>query len=121
MSEPNERLNEAMRVRRLELGIRTWKDLAQRAGISYETMRSLRAGAHTPTGATIHGLNQALGWEDGAGIEALLEDGEPTPAGLAEAAKPSLEKQLAELAATVTSLQEQLDKLTAGERNSRAS
>lgn len=119
-SDPLARLTEVMTARRLQLGMRTWRNLAEAAGISPETLRALRAGEGQPTDSTIHGLNRALCWKDGAGVEALLAGGEPTLAEVAEA-KPSVEEQVAELSATVVSLQKQLDKLMGGgQRNNKA-
>lgn len=79
MTEQLERLNEVLRARRLELGMKTWRDLSLAAGISYETLRALRVGDGRPGEATIHGLNRALSYKDGAGVEALLDGRDPTP------------------------------------------
>jgi hypothetical protein len=68
--EPHERLDEAMRQRRRDLRIRTWRDLAAAADISYETLRAVRAGGK-PAEATRDGLERALRWPPGT-IEAIL-------------------------------------------------
>ncbi|HEY9367591.1 hypothetical protein [Streptomyces sp.] len=79
MTEQLERLNEVLSARRLELGMKTWRDLSLAAGISYETLRALRVGDGRPGEATIHGLNRALRYQDGAGVEALLNGRDPKP------------------------------------------
>jgi hypothetical protein len=80
VSDPYTRLDEAMRLRRLTLGMKTWRELAQAAGISYETLRALRNGEGRPADATVHGLERALQWEAGS-IEGILAGGDPRPAG----------------------------------------
>src|SRR5262252_4141700 len=52
-----------MDARRLELGL-TWRQVADRAGISYETIRQLRAGKHVRA-LTARKLDGALQWAPG--------------------------------------------------------
>jgi hypothetical protein len=68
-----------MAQRRLDLGFKTWRDLAQAADISYETLRALRKGEGTPAEATIHGLERALKWRTGS-IAAVYDNRDPEPA-----------------------------------------
>jgi transcriptional regulator with XRE-family HTH domain len=111
MTESLDRLNELMKARRLDLGMKTWRDLAQAAGISYETLRALRTGEAQPTAATIHGLNRALLYKDGAGIEALLNGRDPEPIKPAE--EPKDEWTLEEARAEIADLKAQMDELQA--------
>ena len=71
MSEPHERLNEAMNKRRFDVGHKSWRHLAAAAGISYETLRALRKGEGHPAEATMDGVERALGWPSGT-IAAIL-------------------------------------------------
>lgn len=98
MSDPYKRLDEAMRRRRLELGMKTWRDLSLAAGISYETLRALRNGEGKPADATVHGLERALQWELGS-VQRVLDDKDPLPVG-------SLPPATAEMHGTVTSSDE---------------
>lgn len=77
MAHPN-RLEELMQAKRLELGMKTWRSLATEAGISYETLRALRAGENYAP-ATAYAVETALQWAPGS-IAQILEGGEPTPA-----------------------------------------
>ena len=76
MKPAHQRLDELMRDRRFVLGMRTWRALSERAGISYETLRAVRAGGN-PGEATADGLERALRWQPGS-IRAILAGGEPT-------------------------------------------
>ena len=118
MKPAHQRLDELMRDRRFALGIRTWRALSERAGISYETLRAVRAGGN-PGDATADGLERALRWKPGS-IRAVLAGGEPTPrlpgdmtdAGRAEdELSVAREPTVAELAARVAELQATVDKL----------
>jgi len=80
VSDPYKRLDEAMRRRRLELGMKTWRDLALAGGISYETLRALRNGEGKPADATVHGLERALQWQPGS-VQRVLDDKDPLPVG----------------------------------------
>jgi len=64
-----------MAARRLELGMRTWKALADRAGVSYETVRALKAGS-TIREDSVFAIERALCWRAGS-IRRILDGGEP--------------------------------------------
>lgn len=93
MTESLDYLNDALKTRRLELGMRYWRDLSTAAGISYETLRALRRGEGQPDDATINGLNRALRYKNGAGIERLLNHQPPEPR---EPELPATPRELAE-------------------------
>lgn len=67
----------ALDRRRLELGWR-WRDIADRAGVSPETLRRLRQrGLAAGTDAlTITRIERAVGWQQGS-IQAIEQGGEP--------------------------------------------
>jgi len=69
------RLNNLMQARRLELGMKTWRALADKAQIAYETLRAMRAGQNVAPG-TIHAVEKALRWTPGS-IETILAGGKP--------------------------------------------
>lgn len=96
MSEPYKRLDEAMTRRRLDLGMKTWRDLAQAAGIAYETLRALRKAEGGTAEGTVHGVERALQWQVGS-IERILKGGSPLPIG-------ALPSPTAEMAGSVTEL-----------------
>ena len=75
-----QRLNDAMDARRVALG-RTWRDVANRGGISYETLRAARNGNGDIPALTQAALERGLGWPAGA-VRAVLDgrDGRPVPA-----------------------------------------
>ncbi len=77
MSEPHERLNEAMNRRRLDLRM-NWREVSTAAGVSYEALRSIRRGDYRPSEITARALDDALQWPHGT-VEAVLE-GAPPPA-----------------------------------------
>lgn len=74
---PPHRLDEHMDARRLDLRM-TWRQVADAAGISAETIRAIRRGDNTPGGVTKSGLEDALHWERGS-IDSILDDGAPVP------------------------------------------
>lgn len=76
MTGDNERLTELMLARLRDLGMKTWRDLSTKAGISYETLRALRAGGN-PSDGTTYALEKALRWEPGS-VRAILAGGDPT-------------------------------------------
>lgn len=78
MTDRHRHLSERMQARRLELGMRTWRALAEEAGISYETLRALRAGENVAPG-TADAIERALKWAPGS-ISTIISGGEPTPA-----------------------------------------
>lgn len=102
MSDPYERLDAAMARRRLDLDMKTWRDLAQAAGISYETLRAFRKGEGAPASATVHGIERALRWQSGS-IESMLAGREPSP--IAEPG--SLPPLTADVRGTVTDPEEE--------------
>lgn len=75
---PHKRLEQAMKERRLDLGM-NWRELAARAGISYEALRSIRRGDYRPSDITARGLDDALGWARGTTL-AYLDDADLPPA-----------------------------------------
>lgn len=77
MVDQHQRLNDLMKVRRLDLGLKNWRDLSNLAGISYETLRALRTGSN-PSEHTERALEDALQWRHGS-IRAVLEGGTPSP------------------------------------------
>ncbi|MGW6739685.1 hypothetical protein ACWGDX_02875 [Streptomyces sp. NPDC055025] len=73
------RLDGAMNARRLELGL-AWKDVANVAGISYETLRGVRRGSTAGAELTLRRIERALKWAPGS-IDAVVAGGEATPLG----------------------------------------
>lgn len=71
------RLDALMDERRLDLGL-TWRDVAQRAGISYEAIRSLRTGTTDMRSLTLRKLDKALEWQPGSAAR-VLTGGDPSP------------------------------------------
>ena len=76
--EQRERLDEAMNKRRLDLGI-TWRDVASRAGLSYEALRRLRTGDGGIRDLTGAKISRALDWTPES-VDAVLAGGDPVPA-----------------------------------------
>jgi transcriptional regulator with XRE-family HTH domain len=66
-----------MDARRLDLRM-TWREVADAAGISPETIRAVRRGDNVPGDITRRGLEDALRWERGS-IDRILAGGEPEP------------------------------------------
>lgn len=77
MQPSTKRLETLMAARRLELGIRTWKDLAARAGVSYETVRALKSGTVIRQDS-LYAIERALCWRPGS-VQRIREGGEPIP------------------------------------------
>jgi hypothetical protein len=77
MQTSPKRLETLMSARRLELGMRTWKALADRAGVSYETVRALKAGGIIREDS-VYAIERALCWRPGS-IRRILTGGEPIP------------------------------------------
>lgn len=75
MSQPHERLSEAMRQRGLQLGKR-WVHIAKEAGITTSALGAIRRGEYRPSAHTAAALDGTLGWESGS-VEAILDGGEP--------------------------------------------
>lgn len=89
------RLNEAMEDRRLSLDLE-WRDVADTANVSYETLRALRRTGQASS-LTKRRTEEALQWEPGS-IDEVLSGGEPTPVGQPEPSFPELDKdQLREI------------------------
>jgi transcriptional regulator with XRE-family HTH domain len=72
---PESSLDGAMDRRRQALGL-TWRQLAEQAGISYETLRAIRKGEQAGGDLTRRGLERALLWETG-GFEVAESGGVP--------------------------------------------
>src|SRR5690606_40483070 len=83
MTPAAQRLDALIDKRRLELGLR-WKGIAERAGITHQTLLQLRKGEPV-SDLTVARTEQALQWQNGS-IQRILEGGDPLPA-------PSDEKQ----------------------------
>ncbi|MGV2384200.1 MAG UNVERIFIED_CONTAM: helix-turn-helix transcriptional regulator [Thermobifida fusca] len=76
---PHERLAQAVEARRGELGL-SLREVAERAGITGETLRAVRRGSNEPSQLTKRGIERALRWAPGS-VDAILAGGDPTPAG----------------------------------------
>ena len=74
--EGRSHLDHHMDQRRLELGL-TWRQVASRAGVSYEVIRGLRADATGVRPLTLRQLDGALEWIPGSAAHVLYELGEP--------------------------------------------
>jgi len=75
MATRNGRLDKAMEDRRLSLGLE-WRDVAEAANVSYETLRALRRNRQSSS-LTKRRTEDALQWAPGS-IDAILAGGEPT-------------------------------------------
>jgi hypothetical protein len=94
--EARSHLDHLMDSRRLDLGL-TWREVAVRAGISYEVIRGLRTDATGVRALTLRGIDAALEWEPGS-AERILDGGLPVlPADGAEDPGAALERSLARL------------------------
>lgn len=75
---PYEHLEAHMNLRRLELRL-TWAEVADRAGISRDTLHRVRRGKDPNVrDLTKAGIENSLGWSPGS-VDAVLAGGEPTP------------------------------------------
>lgn len=74
---PRERLAEEMDGRRKKLRLR-WNQVAQRAGISVQTLLRIRSGETAVTDFAAEGIEQALDWPTGY-IGNVLSDSTSTP------------------------------------------
>ncbi|GGK93780.1 hypothetical protein Ppa06_61970 [Planomonospora parontospora subsp. parontospora] len=72
---PRRRLARLMTERRDELGL-YWNDVAERAGLTKEGLRSVRGGAGTMRPPTKRGIEAALRWARGS-VDRILEGGAP--------------------------------------------
>lgn len=97
MPEPHERLEEAMKARRLDLRM-NWRELATAAHISYEALRSIRRGDYRPSDITARDLDDALKWQHGSVLGLLDNAAQPVPI-----AEPAAEREptVAELRAEI--------------------
>ena len=110
MTELAQRRDEAMNRRRLELGM-TWRQVAAAAGISYETLRSVRKGDTAGGELTLSSIERALGWTrgsfaaiDAGGQPGLGDSAAEPPQAATTRQPPSLEQEL-ELAARLMAAQ----------------
>lgn len=71
------RLADAIDERRLDLDLRL-TDVAERAGITRQTLRRVRFESGEITALTKAGLERSLQWRRGS-IDAILRGGDPTP------------------------------------------
>lgn len=76
--EARTRLDEYLESRRLDLGL-TWREVAERAGISYEALRALRTGPGGTSARTLRKVDAALQLEPGS-IQRVLAGGDAVPA-----------------------------------------
>ena len=83
--QSRERLYALMEERRLELGL-TWREVADRAGLSYEAIRNLRTGPGGMRALSMRRLDAALEWRAGS-VQALLAGGDAGPADLLSASE----------------------------------
>jgi hypothetical protein len=73
--EARERLDHFMNTRRLELGI-PWREVATRAGVSYEALRALRTGPGGTADLTTRKIDAALEWTPGS-VARIAAGGDP--------------------------------------------
>lgn len=73
------RLDQAMTKRRLELGELTWKQVAERAGLTEFTLQRIRGGKTKLTDRAAAKIDRALEWELGSAWRIYYEEGDPTP------------------------------------------
>ncbi|GAA3158548.1 hypothetical protein GCM10010466_56630 [Planomonospora alba] len=74
---PRGRLTRLMTERRDELGL-YWNDVAERAGLTKEGLRTVRAGVGTMRPPTKRGIETALQWVRGS-VDRVLDGGDPVP------------------------------------------
>ncbi|WP_157253103.1 helix-turn-helix domain-containing protein [Nonomuraea typhae] len=90
--QPHAQLDEAMNQRRLELRL-TWKQVAERARVSTESLSAIRRGRYRPAELTARGIEDALQWEWGKVYEILGES--PQAAEDPPATEPDTEERSA--------------------------
>lgn len=84
------RLSDLIEERRLDIGI-TMRQVANLAGVSYESIRTLRSPeAGDPRPLTMRGVDRALMWKPGSTARVLYEGGDPDPFPLPGQPVPSL-------------------------------
>lgn len=74
---PHKRLDRIMNDRRLKLDL-DWKQVAEQAGISVQTIDAIRKGRNRPTERTWRNVCRALQWKS-IRFEDVLAGGAPTP------------------------------------------
>lgn len=75
---PHERLDAYMSSRIAELDL-SWEDLADAAGLHYETIRAIRTGDSRGRPKTRRAISLALRWTPGS-VDSILAGGDPQPA-----------------------------------------
>lgn len=75
--DARDRLAAEMEARRLDLGL-SWREVATRAGLSYEMVMKLRTRATSARPLTLRKADTGFGWEPGSS-ERILNGGEPVP------------------------------------------
>lgn len=109
-----------MDSRRRDLRLK-WDEVAARAGIHRETLRQIRIGKGDIRPLSATGIEDALQWEHGS-IDRILEGGEPTVRRLTDAGRAdedlnvTREPSVAELAAEVAKLREEMNRLLGGDQ-----
>ncbi|MFD3777307.1 hypothetical protein [Streptomyces sp. NPDC058612] len=78
------RLEDAMDKQRGVIGL-TWRQVAERAGISYETLRAIRKGEQAGGDVTRRKIERAIGWGPES-FESIEAGNEPFPAATDSAA-----------------------------------
>lgn len=73
------RLDQAMNRRRLELNELTWKQVAERAGLTEFTLQRIRGGKTKLTDRAAAKIDRALEWELGSAWLIYHDGIEPTP------------------------------------------
>lgn len=97
-----------MDERRGELGL-TWDQVAERAGVSPETLRRNANRPDRMRTITRKGIERALMWESGS-VDAILDGGEPTPLPEEPPEEQPREKRWG-LLEQIHAIREQLDEL----------
>jgi hypothetical protein len=88
------KLSDLIEDRRLDMGL-TLRQVAQAAGIAYESIRTLRSpDAGAPRPLTMRGVDQALMWKSGSVRRVLYDGGDPDPLPLPERAMPESLRRL---------------------------
>lgn len=82
----------------------TWEEVAERAGVSYMTLRRNAADPSKMRTNTRKGIEYALGWEPGS-VEAILAGGEPTEQ---EPEPPSDEERTQAILDTIEQLRQEV-------------
>lgn len=88
--ETRARLMDLLEERRLELGL-TWREVVERAGMSYEAIRNFRTGTGGMRELTRRKLSEALEWDRGAVGRVLA--GEPLHAPPADDTRPDVVRE----------------------------